>query len=84
MTDNEICKTVAKYIREHGWCQGEYHATDGRVCLVGALDSCFSNDYTNGEYRAVQRKLGVAGPLSEWNDQEGRTVEEVLTILESD
>jgi hypothetical protein len=85
MTNFQI---IADYIREHGWCQGEFHSSDGRVCLAGAIET---TGFGGKTYREVLEKINrTTDPdyphgyscISDWNDVPGRTVEEVLAILE--
>jgi uncharacterized membrane protein len=38
-------------LEDRGWCQGDYEALDGKVCLVGALNVGLGFDADPGEYR---------------------------------
>lgn len=68
---------AAEYIRQHGWCQHDYMASDGRVCLYGALRDLPENSPALAEImRAVDRKPEW------WNDAPGRTEQEVIDLLE--
>lgn len=70
-------------IEQHGWGQtGEkLENEDGEVCLLGALlagQSCYTETL---EY--VSSAVGVAPEaLDDWNDQPGRTQEEVVAALQ--
>lgn len=82
---------IANYIREHGWCQGEFHSPDGKACLAGAIEI---TGFGGKTYREVLEKINKTphpnncphgySCISDWNDVPGRTVEEVLALLESD
>jgi hypothetical protein len=72
---------AANYIEEHGWCQGALENINGQVCLVGALDK--TKDYNDqGYYPAILAIQDIIGPrFGEWNDQPGRTKEDVVNLL---
>ncbi len=70
----------------NGWCQASYGA-DGRYCMHGAI----GGDFQLGEYEAARERLaaalppeaqGGAVPAMVWNDEPGRTVEEVLAVFD--
>ena len=80
MTPEEILAEAARLV-ERGWCQGTYRDTDGRVCLVGALNEASGRPctYLDEAWNAVCLEI-PQGP-SDWNDTPGRTAEEVATAL---
>lgn len=83
------------YIREHGWCQ---HASrDGdRVCAFGGIFAVTgghtSVGISPGDTRrtaacedlqfALTEKLGRYQSVAVWQDEPGRTVEEVLELYD--
>jgi hypothetical protein len=89
MTDKQMCKQVSNYIKEHGWCQGQYQADSGEVCLVGACINLgdYDCDDTSATYRFSVRKAltyaGLAPQVITFNDKTGRTKEEVLAVLDN-
>ena len=69
---------AADYITEHGWTQGTFTASDGAVCLHGAIKSCTPVDGDTGIIRAVMRYKGFT---EEWNDAGIRSADDVLAAL---
>lgn len=69
---------AADLLRRDGWCQGMSHHPDGRWCLVGVLS------LEAWEPNRVKTKLGILplGSVSDWNDAPGRTLPEVLAVLD--
>ena len=79
---------AAEYIERHGWCQSR--AFDGdRACMMGAIYAA-----TGGTFRgltvgavderylnAVMRVLLIAPSPTRWNDEKGRTKQEVIDAL---
>lgn len=87
---------AADLIEEHGWTQGAGGWGDGsNLCLEGAIyaamgGSIWTEEYVDGErqlpkcraYKAVVEFLEwTQGPLYRWNDETGRTKEEVVAVL---
>lgn len=71
---------IADYIEEHGWCQGVGRNVEGRVCLSYALHSVSPNWHENNEmYRRLHLATGAEDTLFRWNDEPGRTREEVVS-----
>ena len=75
-----VLKDAAAYIREHGWCQDQLAKLNGQVCLLGALDD-IGEDAEGPAEELLRERLG-GGSIADWNDTPGRTVEEVLSVLE--
>ena len=79
-----------------GWCQHELAVdADGEAiapddpeaaawCLVGAVDAGVleTTGCVEDANAVLMRLRGGGGPLSEWNDEPGRTAEEVVERLE--
>ena len=79
---SEISNRAADCIEEHGWCQGTIMDAEGRLCMVGALMKAGVDARGSGEVLwAWESKLNFDPP--EWNDEEGRTKEEVIEFLRS-
>lgn len=75
---------AADYIREHGWCQYEWVDAHGRVCIMSAISKV--SDNFNISHKALCQHLGVSQHRCEavdWNNAPGRTIDEVLSALES-
>jgi len=73
-----VCKQVADYIERVGWIQHSYR-TDKGVCLFTALSDCHS--HYGAVHTVIRAELTGGMPISDWNDQPGRTKEEVIDGL---
>jgi hypothetical protein len=87
-TPRDVLRAAARYIEEHGWYQGNYRNTDGRVCIVGAILSVTPEvDDTGDPGRLRSRSVDVLvlafddKAVTRWNDAPGRTEAEVLVAL---
>jgi len=90
----DVLDEAANIIERNGWTQGDYHRPDGskspRDCPVdttGALNLALGADTPSHDIRpdspaevALMRYLGIEY-VPGWNDEEGRTVEEVIAAL---
>lgn len=89
MTIIEIKKKMADLLRECGWCQNQLVNSNGERCLTGAFSKVFSVRTTSprwlNEWQSVREDLKVRcnGNIAAWNDVSGRTIEEVLELLEA-
>jgi len=75
---------AANLIRERGWVQGQYTTDDGAVCISMAIYLAIGPE-VDAALRRVQDGLLARGwqrGLIAWNDVDGRTVDEVLELLE--
>jgi hypothetical protein len=77
---------IADKIDELGWCQNKCVASDGKVCILGAALSLGFNtyrpqdrNYTHPAILAIQEYVDIA--FWNWNDEPGRTQQEVTTML---
>ena len=86
---------AAQYIREHGHVKGSLHETDGRVCVVGAINMVHcgrayslcdraANENNFAARRAMRDFLGLTEDynLVSWNNALERTADEVIAALE--
>lgn len=77
----ELLLAAGREIQQRGWIQGRSLSPDGRVCAIGALvraDRPITGDYMLAEL-FMERVVGQC--LWRWNDQSGRTKEEVLAAF---
>ena len=90
MTADETLRRAAKIIRERGWIQGTTSMSGGPVCAAGAISVVLGVHrwrVTEAHLLAASRagvppeRAGASG-LTRWNDAPGRTVEEVLAVLD--
>lgn len=72
----ELLET-AKVIERDGWCQGLLWDDKDKVCLIGALMRARVSADT---LDAVGKKVGT---LAKWNDCPGRTMDEVISMLQT-
>ncbi len=75
---------AAEIIRLGGWCQGEFIAFTGAVCMAGAIseaarEGMYDGDVYETAYNRISRS--VRSPI-DWNDTPGRTKDEVVDLLE--
>jgi hypothetical protein len=92
-TGKELMR-AAKLLRERGHCQFVAEDHEGRVCLAGAIILASGRQFhlldgglpdfvpalDRPSYKRLTRSLGRS-PWS-WNDDRGRTAEEVIEALE--
>ena len=82
MTPQEHLNAAADYIEEHGWCQTVLR--DGeRVCVIGAIRAVHkgrSLEPRDPVYGLLRERIGPDNIVA-WNDDPGRTVEDVLAAL---
>ncbi|MFI1942219.1 hypothetical protein ACH44C_34445 [Streptomyces purpureus] len=71
-------RTAGTYMTEHGWTQGIEQNDLGQVCLTGAIRLCAPQTGDESLIRAVLRHQNRA---EDWNDTDGRTADEVLSVL---
>jgi hypothetical protein len=89
-----VYRETAKLLRKKGWMQGAPYNGAGNQCLVYTVD-CILRRLGQGGLEGTM--LDVASPLMEalglapsaywatlldWNDEPGRTADEVITLLE--
>ncbi len=83
---------AADVIEQRGWCQCRLGTQDGAVCAGGAVLSagnCWeghlsSNPIAAEAARRLRAHIGpgyTCGNIASWNDEPGRTKEEVLATL---
>lgn len=68
-----MLRRAKEIIREHGWCQGTNRDLEGRYCIYAAMREA-------GGWRNWGN-LGLPWP-AQWQDEPGRTVEEVYAWLD--
>ena len=76
---------AAEYIRAHGWCQRTTYGSidpQSSACIVGALWRVTqSHERTKHVSGILYHSLSGLSIIA-WNDTRGRTVDEVLDLLE--
>ena len=81
----DVLRKAAELIRRDGWAVGRLYREDGARCILGAIDAASRHGpiqmFTDASVLARSRIPG-APFLDDWNDAPGRTVEEVLAVLE--
>lgn len=78
---------AAEYLRSHGWESGLWRCLiRGSVCMMGAVSKVTEEDFSRSStpyHEAYLRLSSYAGRCAvAWNDQPGRTVEQVIDLLE--
>lgn len=82
-TAADVLNAAADLIEENGWCQGWSEDSLGRHCTLGAVAAVGKPEPAEVITNAVEhlrRATGVVGVAS-WNDEDGRTKEEVVETL---
>lgn len=76
-------RAAAQYLRDHGWCQGDFETTDGAVCLMQAIGKAVPKDRSPVVYRAVARYLRdeCDRDLIGWNDDVAQDAGQVVAML---
>ena len=80
---------AATLIEEYGWCQKELITLDGRMCLIGAIDTANCHKMTYDSELAMARADAATGiesttilrEAATWNDAIGRKQDEVVALL---
>lgn len=90
-TANEMLNKAADYLETHEWLQHKMWDDKGGACLLGAMETIYSDygvsSYTDpawDEFKLAYRQLyQVIGTdmVACWNDQPGRTKEQVVKAL---
>lgn len=78
----ELREEAAKLVERKGWAQGNWVTRDGRISADEALiEVCryVPLELFDATVWHLERQIG--GDLALWQDEDGRTVEEVLAAL---
>ena len=85
MDPETLFTKAADLLREAGWGQHAYRPKGGGLCVLGALNVTLGFTYDDGdalyEFPWLDELRDRQLELSRWNDDEGRTKEEVLEAL---
>jgi hypothetical protein len=85
MVDAEVTALLKEARRElvrEGWTQGQYCGERGGYCVMGWA---FFSAEGEALFQGFARALGFEndGQATQWNDEKGRTKEEVLARLDA-
>ena len=93
LTETQTILLAAAAEVRKGWCQGAYQDGRKNVCALGAISRAVCGDALKGildptaisATRRVVEHVGIGEGLAlwAWNDEPGRTAEEVATALEN-
>jgi hypothetical protein len=90
---SRILLRAAELIAERGWAQGGYEMEDGTLCALGAINYAavgvpYYRRNAAGVAATQQLRRAVAqcprwfyASIDQWNDDPGRTAEEVIDTL---
>ena len=86
MKDSEVVERAIEILDQRGWCQCQASDDEGRVCMswaVGRAAITERFDDTRQRGRVLDHISAITGGLSVpyWNDQAGRTFDEVRDKL---
>ncbi len=71
-------------LERRGWCQQHLIDVRGRMCTMGAMTAAWNpvHDWNMDVVAVAQSKLHeLVGPVVEWNDEYGRTQDQVVETL---
>ena len=77
---SKLLLRAADYVEQYGWHQGDSGSTSQGICVVHAMvmaGGCMDHP----GYRRLYQHIGKAPSI--WNDEPGRTKEEVIAKLRS-
>jgi hypothetical protein len=83
----EVLRKAAQVLREGGWVQGALQTSRGQHCTLGALWEALYGGSVQPEVNLLSELIGDTDSsewevLIDWNDYDGRTEADVLTLLE--
>ncbi len=78
-TQPDYAALIGQHLTANGWCQGTDHNGDGAACLRGAINDVVPADHRARVWAGITRHVG--GSLIAWNDEPGRTLEQVMEAL---
>lgn len=82
ITTKDVLVKAKSVILEKGWCQKTLQHFNGSCCMLGAVGIAASSlGYASKEYAAREALYSVlprSDGIVDFNDEEGRTVDEVL------
>jgi hypothetical protein len=85
----EHLELTALVIERYGWAQGQHRSRSGRRCILGAQAVLYRLGYGDeftvanaaDRLQAVLAARGIRQPYAQWNDQAGRTQDQVLALI---
>lgn len=81
MKPSEVALAAKDVILDHGWVQGDFFGPNGEVCLSAAIRMVGWQEGDSLVHKAVRARTGLDAAFR-WNDQPGRTKQEVLDLLD--
>lgn len=84
MNKVETINCAREYLLTHGWTQGTFQNEQGNVCLMGAFtrSGCVSLGEDVFDRILFDIRVLTGGPALCWNDQPGRTFNEVMDLFD--
>lgn len=78
----------SELIKQYGWIQKESGNLESGFCIAGAVEYTYKESIKFIIFDLLNKKIQEHEStrhlfLAEWNDQPGRTKEEVIALLES-
>lgn len=73
---------VQQTLLAYGWVQNSYGSCDRGFCVLGAADFvsvCFGEEY---RIKLISKLHNIIPRIVPWNDRLGRTVDDVLSVLD--
>jgi hypothetical protein len=91
--NKQIATMIEEVINERGWCKGQKQSTDGRVCLIGAIEIVVERIEPPEElFHAMIHKFACLtarnicskagrGMVPRWNDSITTTITDIHELL---
>ncbi len=73
----DLAKEAGRHMKRVGWTQGA-EKKRGKVSIIGAINHC---ETTPGDAQILHQVLHHRGRAEDWNDQQGRTEDQVVGFL---
>lgn len=87
-TPTEIVDEMMERIQRGGWIQGSFGGENRGHCLMGAMNEACADtpfavrdEVTTALTRAIRDREGIVRKIWKWNDERGRSIEDVLLVL---
>ena len=85
----DVLDGAADLLEERGWCQNDYETPEGQMCLAAALTESALRYHQSWsvalaaavEARGVVMKATRTRSVPAYNDADGRTLPEILTLV---
>lgn len=89
MNKVEMLNKTKDYLLDKGWAQCAFEDTDGKVCILGAINrvagynaSTLKDQIYMDMVGVLNTNLGFTCGVMQWNDDDERTFNDVMGLLD--